>query len=229
LIEVLEESRAQDLLGAMALESQIAHALGFAHAFEEARRDRAPGDEAGLSAGPPGRWMDLGSGGGLPGLVLAQYWPASAGVLLDSSARRTAFLSEAVRSLGWQDRVLVLRSRAEDAARDPGLRGGFQAVWARSFGSPPVTAECAAPFLGLGGSLVVSEPPPGDGPHPPPRDGASSRWPREKLAQLGLAPVATVRGRFGYEVLEQVGPCPGRFPRKAGMAAKRPLYRVPDG
>jgi hypothetical protein len=48
------------------------------------------------------------------------------------------------------------------------------------------------------------------------------------LAQLGLSPVATVRGRFGYQVLEQVEPCPERFPRKAGMAAKRPLYRVPD-
>jgi 16S rRNA (guanine527-N7)-methyltransferase len=227
LIEVLEEARAQDLLGAMHLESQIAHALGFAHAFEEARR-RPPGNEEGLSAGPPARWMDLGSGGGLPGLVLARYWPASAGVLLDSSARRTAFLSEAVLTLGWQDRVQVLRSRAEDAGRVPGLRGGFQALWARSFGSPPVTAECAAPFLSLGGHLVVSEPPPGPGQHPEPGDGATSRWPREALAQLGLSPLVMVRGRFGYQVLEQVEPCPERFPRRAGMAAKRPLYRVPD-
>jgi 16S rRNA (guanine527-N7)-methyltransferase len=230
LVEVLEEARAVDLLGTMDLESQIAHALGFAHAFEQAWPARHSVATEALPTDFPGRWLDLGSGGGLPGLVLAQYWPTSAGVLLDSSERRTGFLTEAVVALHWEERVRVVRARAEDAGGDPELRGGFTAVWARSFGRPPVTAECASPFLGQGGLLVVSEPPSADtGRAPELENQAVARWPREALADLGLAPLVTVRGRFGYQVVEQVQPCPERFPRRAGVTAKRPLYRIPEG
>ncbi len=225
---VLVEARALDLLGSMDLEAQIAHALGFAHAYETVRAGQpGPGGEE-LPVPGPSRWMDLGSGGGLPGLVLAGYWPESDAVLLDSAARRTAFLSEAVHGLGWEGRVQVVRARAEDAGLDPELRHGFDAVWARSFGSPPVTAECAAPFLRVGGLLVVSEPPPPDPvPGLPAADPTRERWPREGLAQLGLEPVVTLRARFGYQVLRQAEACPERFPRRGGVAAKRPLYRVP--
>lgn len=223
LREVLEEARSLDLLGSMELEAQIAHALGFAHAFEAVRTDRPAPDGPG-----PRRWMDLGSGGGLPGLVLAQYWPGAQAVLLDAAQRRTTFLAEAVQRLGWEGRVQVVRARAEDGGRDPALRGGFDAVWARSFGSPPVTAECAAPFLGVGGLLVVSEPPPDQAWDPAADDPASARWPREGLEPLGLQPLQTFRSRFGYQVLRQQRACPERFPRHAGVAAKRPLYRVTE-
>jgi 16S rRNA (guanine527-N7)-methyltransferase len=173
--------------------------------------------------------MDLGSGGGLPGLVLAQYWPESAAVLLDASERRTTFLSEAVHELGWDGRVEVVRARAEDAGRNPNLRAGIDVVWARSFGSPPVTAECAAPFLQVGGLLVVSEPPTRDlGPGPGTVDPTRVRWLAPGLAVLGMVPVLTVRESFGYQVVEQVELCPERFPRRSGVAAKRPLYRVFD-
>lgn len=230
LVEVLEEARALDLLGPMDLDSQIAHALGFAHAFEAALGARHSARAGPVPTAAPGRWMDLGSGGGLPGLVVAHYWPMSVAVLLDSSERRTAFLADAVLALHWQERVRVVRARAEDAGRDRELRGGFEAVWARSFGSPPVTAECAAPFLGRGGLLVVSEPPPSDpGPVPGPVDRTGARWPAEALAALGQVPLMVVRDRFGYQVVEQAEPCPERFPRRPGVAAKRPLYRVPAG
>jgi len=231
LREVLEEARSLDLLGPMDLEDQIEHAAGFARAFETVTAGRS--DQRGAHRPGPGpdRWMDLGSGGGLPGLVLAQYWPGSGAVLLDAAQRRTSFLTEAVHSLGWEGRVEVVRARAEDAGRDPRFRRGFQVVWARSFGSPPVTAECAAPFLRVDGLLVVSEPPPT--PDQPPGPGAvesdAERWPRDGLAQLGLEPQVTLRGKFGYQVVRQVKACPERFPRRAGVAAKRPLYRVAEG
>jgi 16S rRNA (guanine527-N7)-methyltransferase len=212
LLEVLEHARSLDLLGPMALDEQVDHALGFAHAFAHARADDPI----------PGRWLDLGSGGGLPGLVLAEHWPATPAVLLDASERRTTFLSEAVLELGWADRVQVVRARAEEAGgMGSDLRAGFDVVWARSFGSPPVTAECAAPFLKPGGLLVVSEPPtPGQ---------TAARWPREGLAHLGQEPLTTVRGRFGYQVILQAAACPERFPRRSGVATKRPLYGVSDG
>lgn len=211
LRKVLERARSLDLLGPMALEEQVDHALGFAQALEQVRPD----------APTPARWLDLGSGGGLPGLVLAQHWPDTPAVLLDASERRTAFLSEAVLELGWADRVHVVRARAEEAGSvHSEFRAGFDVVWARSFGSPPVTAECAAPFLKPGGLLVVSE---------PPVPGTATRWPPEGLAQLGQEPLRSVRGRFGYQVILQATACPERFPRRSGVATKRPLYRVSEG
>jgi 16S rRNA (guanine527-N7)-methyltransferase len=230
LLGVLEEARSLGFLGAWDLQEQMAHALGFAHAIEEALADLPGGHcEFGRSAGQS-RWMDMGSGGGLPGLVLARRWDGSSAVLLDSAERRTTFLSRAVGQLGWEERVQVVRARAEDAGRLPDLRGGFDVVVARSFGSPPVTAECAAPFLRPGGLLVVSEPPSsgaasGRGTSPP----SAARWPREGLATLGMEPLIAVRSSFGYQVVRQVGTCPQRFPRRAGVATKRPLYRVAEG
>lgn len=219
LLEVLEKARSLDLLGPMPLDQQVDHARGFAVAYEQAR-----------AGSQPGRWVDLGSGGGLPGLVLAQYWLRSHGVLLDAAQRRTAFLAEAVHELGWGQRVAVVRARAEEAGRDPELRGGFDVVWARSFGSPPVTAECAAPFLKAGGLLVVSEPPESRAAaeRGAPTEG-SVRWPREGLAELGQEPLLSVRAHYGYQVILQAVTCPDRFPRRSGAASKRPLYRVGEG
>jgi 16S rRNA (guanine527-N7)-methyltransferase len=227
LLEVLEDARAQDLLGAMALPEQVDHALGFARAFEGLASSQTLDDHADGHPGPR-RWLDLGSGGGLPGLVLAQYWPDSQAVLLDAAERRTAFLATAVERLSWQRHVSVVRARAEEAGARPELRGSFDVVWARSFGSPPVTAECAAPFLRVGGLLVVSEPPAPEQTDAQAQVEAqmSDRWPREGLAQLGQEPLVTLRSKFGYQVILQAAACPERFPRRLGVAAKRPLYRV---
>lgn len=230
---VLERSRRLGYLGPGSLRVQIGHARGFA---------------AGLGT-PPQRFLDLGSGGGLPGLVLALHWPASQAVLLDASARRCAFLAEAVAELGCDDRVSVVRARAEDAGRRPELRGAFEAVVARGFGPPAVTAECGAPFLVVGGHLIVSEPPGDDGeatadvgaadrarPHGdaavdvadaagPHRNVApGDRWPADGLAQLGLASERTWSDPFHYRSLVLESTCPETYPRRDGVPAKRPLF-----
>lgn len=195
----LERARDLGFLGPGSLEPHVAHARGFA---------AVAGDP------PPELVLDLGSGGGLPGLVLLALWPRTRGVLLDSNERRTAFLAEAVAALGWGDRVVVVRARAEQAGRDPTLRGRVPLVVSRGFGPPPVVAECAAPLLHVGGRLVVSEPPEGD-----------SRWPKAPLAELGLVAEALVvvpEGRF--QALRQVAACPERYPRRVGVPGKRPLW-----
>jgi 16S rRNA (guanine527-N7)-methyltransferase len=148
--------------------------------------------------------------------VLAAWWPDSSWWLLDANDRRTAFLRDAVAELGWAERVLVVRARAEDAARDPELRGSMALVTSRSFGKPAVTAECAAGFLAVGGRLVVSEPPDGDVDDP-----AATRWPAHGLAAFGLAPI---RRQDGCQVLAQVAPCPEDVPRRTGVPAKRPRF-----
>ena len=161
----------------------------------------------------PGRAVDLGSGGGLPGLVLATDWPSTEWVLLDAHERRTAFLGEAVASLALTN-VRVVRARAETFGRTAGERGAYDLVTARGFGPPAVTAECAAPLLRVEGLLVVSEPPEED----------PERWPDEGVALVGLRRDGEAVDAARYQVLRQIAPCPERFPRRIGVPAKRPLF-----
>lgn len=162
---------------------------------------------------PPLRALDLGSGGGLPGLPLAVLFAATEWTLLDGSRTRTAFLAEAVDELDLGPRVSVVAERAEEAGRGA-LRSLFDLVVARSFGPPAATAECAAPFLRPGGWLVVAEPPGSTG----------ERWSREGLDRLGLRPVRTVTEPSAVSLLQQLEPCPPAYPRRTGVPTKRPLF-----
>ena len=195
LLTVLERSRELGFLGPGAVESHILHAERFAAAYDGAA---------------PARALDLGSGGGVPGLVLAGNWPGSEWWLLDASERRTAFLEGAIQALGLADRVWVRRGRAEEFARDDSLRHQMDLVTARSFGPPAVTAECATGFLRVGGQLIVSEPPEPDG-----------RWDEQGLAILGME---VGPARSGCQILRQVAACPEHYPRRVGIPAKRPLF-----
>ena len=171
-----------------------------------------------LLAGLPvrGRVLDLGSGGGLPGLVLATERPELDLTLLEARQRACRFLREAIADLG-RDEIAVIEARAEEAARLPDLRGAYDAVVARSFGPPPVTAECAVGFLRVGGRLVVSE---------PPEDGGPTRWPPPGLEQLGLAvPVHHREPGGSFVAIEKVR-ADDRWPRRVGVPAKRPLWAV---
>lgn len=110
--KVLERSRALGFLGPGPVEAQIGHAVAMVELCGEER---------------PARTLDLGSGGGLPGLVLAALRPAWPILLLDANQRRTDFLREAVAQLGWSH-VDVRTLRAEAAGRASDLRGGFDLV-----------------------------------------------------------------------------------------------------
>jgi 16S rRNA (guanine527-N7)-methyltransferase len=201
----LRRSSDLDFLGTMPIEDQIDHALGFVWTIEMG------------SARPPGSVVDLGTGGGLPGLVLIACWPDSSFVLIDSNQRRTEFLAEEIERAGETGRVSVVRARAEEAGRADELRERADIVVARSFGAPGATAECASPLLAVGGRAVVSEPPTAE---------SGERWEIEGLAQLGLERSGRHRylDRFGYQVLDKVEACDDRYPRRVGVPAKRPLF-----
>ncbi len=171
-------------------------------------------DMAAVLPASPRRALDLGSGGGLPGLPLAVVFAGTDWVLLDGSVTRATFLSEAVDELGLTGRVTVRAARAEEAGRDEELRASFDLVVARSFGPPATTAECAAPFLAAGGRLVVADPPGSTG----------ERWPAERLAVLGLRPLSTVTEPSAVTLLVQERLCPPAYPRRTGIPAKRPLF-----
>lgn len=169
--------------------------------------------------------VDMGSGGGLPGLPLAQRWPTSRWVLIDARKRAGAFLAEAVDRLGLSDRVEVACDRVEVLAAAPHRRGSYSLVVARAFGPPAVTAEGAAPLLSPGGTLVVSEPPGAGDLYAWEAGPLAPRWSPAGLGLLGMTPQdPSLHGAFHFQVIRQENPCPTRYPRRVGVAAKRPLF-----
>lgn len=199
LVEVLAESQRLGFLGPGPVESHVEHAAGFLQLLGQA--DRV---------------LDLGSGGGVPGLVLAVRLPDTEFVLLDAMDRRCRFLRWAVDELDLAERVRVVHGRAEDQARRTDLRGRFPVVVTRSFGSPAVTAECAVGFVAWpGGRILVSEPPTVD----------EERWPPAGLASLGLVAAGREAGSgWSVQVLEISGPVDDRLPRRVGVPGKRPAF-----
>jgi 16S rRNA (guanine527-N7)-methyltransferase len=194
-----------------------ARGLGFLGPGPTAGQRRHAVELAGAIGSFDGHFLDLGSGGGLPGLVLAFEFPNATGCLLDSQHRRCAFLEQAIEQLGLGHRLTVACGRAETLARDPALRQRFDLVVARSFALPPVTAECAVGFLRSGGRLVVTE--------PPEAESSAVRWPASGLATLGFGPAERVRcGDTAAVRMTRAETVKDRYPRRDGIPAKRPLW-----
>lgn len=161
LFETLRQAQRFGFFGDRAIDEAVAHADQYVSILD----DRS------------GRLLDLGSGGGLPGLVIADARPDLEIVLLDRRQKRTDFLERAVRRLAF-DHVTVVCRDAGDVVRAvaDGTDPGYDVVTARGFGPPEVTLRTAAGSLRPGGCIVISEPPSGD------------RWPAELLDELGLSP-----------------------------------------
>jgi 16S rRNA (guanine527-N7)-methyltransferase len=191
----LSRARSLGFLGPGPVDDHIEHTAGFLRALE----------------GTLGTVVDLGSGGGVPGLVIGVARPELHLVLVDATAKRCRFLESAVAELRLD--ADVVEGRAEAVGRGD-LRGAADAVVARSFGPPAATAECAAPLLRVGGCLVVSEPP----------EPGPDRWAVEGVARLGLALEEPTPTTPRVQVLRQARPCPDAYPRRDGLPAKRPLF-----
>ena len=209
LLEVLNDAQRLGFLGRGPVERHVSHGLGFAAASAEVDPAMAMGADR-----SPRRIADVGSGGGVPGLVLAMASEAHL-VLVDNKTRRTDWLSEAAYRLGVDDRVSVVARPAEEAGQDPEWRGSCDLVVARSFAGPAPTAECAAGLVRRGGLVVVSEPPE-----------AGDRWAGLVSAQLGYQAVRLVdRPEGHYAVLIAGGaPLEARFPRTWAAQKKRPMF-----
>jgi 16S rRNA (guanine527-N7)-methyltransferase len=198
LLVQLDRSRQLGFLGDGPIAGQLAHAEAIVAA-------------AGEAGG--GTIVDLGSGGGLPGLAALLDGRWSRIVLLDRSARRCAFLRSVVAELGVAGYVEVVVAEAESAGRTAGVRHAADAVVSRSFGPPSATIECAAPLVRVGGVIVVADPPGG------------REWPTEGLAGLGLVVVTpAIAGAVQMTCFRSIMNCDARFPRRQGVPVKRPLW-----
>ena len=163
------------------------------------------------------RVADLGSGGGFPGLVLAIARPAAHVALVESVGRKCAFLTGAVSELGLGN-VEVVHGRAE--AWPEGI-GAHDLVVARALAPLAVLVEYAAPLLEVGGALVAwkGRPDPAEE-----ADGAAAAQAVGMSAPeaISVQPFRQPRERHLY-LTSKVSPTPARFPRRPGMARKRPI------
>ena len=170
LLETLRQAQRFGFFG----DGDMAAAAAHSEAFVAAIGELLPG----------ARVLDLGSGGGLPGLVLAESFPDATVVLLDRRQKRTDFLERAVRRLGWQH-VIVRAGDVRELIADvaTGVVEPFDVVTARGFGPPAFTLRSAANVIRSNGLIVISEPPAGD------------RWPPDLVAELELVgePAGSVR------------------------------------
>lgn len=158
LVQALAAIAARGAIGESSLQRAVEHAQQYV--------DKVPASA--------GTLCDLGSGGGLPGLVIAVRCPWLTITLVERRATRADLLRRAVRSLALDDRVSVVADDVQQVAlRSP---GSFDVVTARSFAAPPITAKWAGRLLRPGGVLIVSEPPEDD----------PSRWAPDVLAAAGL-------------------------------------------
>jgi 16S rRNA (guanine527-N7)-methyltransferase len=163
------------------------------------------------------RVADLGSGGGFPGLVLAIALPQARVTLVESVGRKVAFVIGAIERLGLGN-AQAIHARAEEW---PAGIAGHDLVTARALAPLPVLVEYAAPLLELGGSLVAWKGAPGSEEEADGRAAAAALG----LTELRIEPVQpfeSARARNLY-LFSKVRPTPPGFPRRAGIARKRPI------
>jgi 16S rRNA (guanine527-N7)-methyltransferase len=165
---------------------------------------------------------DLGAGAGFPGLPLAIALPGAHVSLVESNGRKCAFIAGAVEACALPTAAAV-HARVEEWA---GGLGACDLVTARALAPLAVVAEYAAPLLAVGGSLVAWR-----GRRAAEDEAAGGR----AAAELGLEPGLVLRVEpypgvlhRHLHVMRKVASTPARFPRRAGMARKRPLGGASD-
>ena len=161
--------------------------------------------------------VDVGSGGGLPGLPLKIMVPPLQVTLVEADGRKAAFLTQACARLGLTG-VRVVGRRAEDAAHDGDLREAFDVAVARALAPMPVLAELCLSFVRVGGRLLAQKTLDED-------LGAAGR----AIELLGGGPArsepAPSRARSAgvVMVVEKVSSTPAAYPRRPGVPSRRPL------
>jgi 16S rRNA (guanine527-N7)-methyltransferase len=154
-----------------------------------------------LVEGTPGLVVDIGSGGGSPGIPLAVALPSRRFTLLEAERRKCEFLRGIAANL---PNVGAVWGRAEEQPTD-----AFGVALAKALAKPPVAAELCLPLVHAGGIAILwtgvtAEP--------------------ERVAAVAERLAATLEDSpEGFLVLRKLGPTPPGFPRRAGMAKKRPL------
>jgi 16S rRNA (guanine527-N7)-methyltransferase len=168
---------------------------------------------------PPGsRVIDVGSGGGLPGIPIAIARPDVAVTLLEATGKKAAFLQEAVTALGLRN-ARVLAARAEEAAHRPAERETYDLAIARAVAPLAALVELALPFVRIGGALAAVK---GSRVEQEIEDAAAAiracgGGPARKLG------LDTGEPNLCLVIIPKVAGTPAHLPRRPGLPVKRPL------
>lgn len=174
-----------------------------------------------LDALGPTTAIDLGSGGGVPGIPLALARLEVRWVLLDSVRKKAEALREMVRELGLSN-VAVEAERAEVLGRAVEHRERYDLVAARACAPLPVLAELALPLLAVGGTLLAWKGPLTAGDQELERGAVAVHELGGGASGLETAgPVAL--GGHTFVVVRKESPTPARYPRRPGEPSRRPL------
>lgn len=163
------------------------------------------------------RVLDVGSGGGCPGVALAVARPDLRVDLLEVKQRKAGFLSRTLAELELSGEVLV--ERCETLGQQPAYRERYRHATAKALAAVPVLLELTLPFVEVGGSLVA---------YKGPGLGAELEAAGQALRTLG-GTVATLRPydlgdkRYQLCVIRKIAPTPREYPRRAGTPARSPL------
>jgi 16S rRNA (guanine527-N7)-methyltransferase len=169
-----------------------------------------------------GRLADVGSGGGLPGIPIKILRPDLATTLIESTGKKATFLRHAVDGLSLKG-AEIANTRVEEFGRMPAHRGAYDVVTCRAVARLSVVAEYCVPLLKTGGRAIAMK-----GRLEPEEVAEGGR----ALDALGAKVAETTRVPMLPEVgekernlviLEKIGETPARYPRRPGVAAKRPL------
>lgn len=182
------------------LEEQLAHCAGFSSVLGRCAADAEPYE----------RGIDLGTGGGVPGVVLAALQPDMRWTLVDMRSARADEVERVVLRLGLGERVDVRAVEAQRLGHERECREQYDVAVARAFGPPSLTAECAAGVVRPGGVLIVSE---------PPVSGRDTHHDVDRWDLAGLRVFGFGRPRYEEEeagrfvVMEKMAKTPPSFPR----------------
>ena len=171
-----------------------------------------------LDLAPGQRWIDVGTGGGLPGLVLAVMAPDTHWTLVDSVGKKAAAVGQFAAELGLGN-VTVLTGRAEDLAHEAALRGQFSGAISRAVAALPTLLELLAAFVAPEGAVVAAKGP---------------RWEQEVAAArpaaelLGLdearvVPIPDAARPTWLVMMRRHRALPKGYPRRAGLPKSQPL------
>jgi 16S rRNA (guanine527-N7)-methyltransferase len=154
--------------------------------------------------------IDIGSGGGVPGMVIAILRPDLVMTLLDADRRKSGFLIHVAGLLGLES-VHVVAERAEDAGRRDGMRETFDLAISRATAPPPVLCELALPLLRTGGSVcaLVTD--------------ASSALASCVAAASACGGTAPEAPSGGVLRVRKVVPTPDAYPRRPGTPSRHPI------
>ena len=174
----------------------------------------------------PLRCIDVGTGGGFPGLAVAIALPQAQLTLVDSVGRKTQAVQAMAQTLGLADRVTLRCERVELTGRDRHCRGGFDLAMARAVAAAPVVAEYLVPLLnGQGQALLYRG-----------QWGLSDQGELERALQPLQARLSRSeqrelpagRGQRTALWVEATAPCPASYPRAVGLPSKFPLGQDPS-